>query len=140
MPWPRGRVLGGTSSINGMVYIRGQAADYDHWRQLGNTGWGWDDVLPLFRKSEDQERGAGDFHGTGGLEQHIKGLVRFDQYQRRRRNIAESGKLFMGGCVSRIDPAPHGLLDKRAEIIAHQNAVHGFTCRFLLVADCEDRW
>ncbi len=66
MPWPRGRVLGGTSSINGLVYIRGQAADYDHWRQLGLTGWGWDDVLPYFRKAEDQERGADEFHGTGG--------------------------------------------------------------------------
>ncbi|HSF94229.1 MAG TPA: GMC family oxidoreductase N-terminal domain-containing protein, partial [Thermohalobaculum sp.] len=66
MPWPRGRVLGGSSAINGLVYIRGQAADYDHWRQLGNTGWGWDDVLPYFRKAEDQERGADDLHGTGG--------------------------------------------------------------------------
>lgn len=66
MPWPRGRVLGGTSAINGMVYIRGQQADYDHWRQLGNAGWGWDDVFPYFIKSEDQERGRGDWHGAGG--------------------------------------------------------------------------
>ena len=66
MPWPRGKVLGGTSSINGLVYIRGQAADYDHWRQLGNAGWGWDDVLPFFKRAEDQERGADEFHGTGG--------------------------------------------------------------------------
>ena len=66
MPWPRGRVLGGTSAINGLVYIRGQAADYDHWRQLGNTGWGWDDVLPWFKRAEDQERGKDEFHGTGG--------------------------------------------------------------------------
>ena len=66
MPWPRGRVLGGTSAINGLVYIRGQAADYDHWRQLGNTGWGWDEVLPLFKRAEDQERGADEFHGSGG--------------------------------------------------------------------------
>ena len=56
--YPRGRVLGGTSSINGMVYIRGQAADYDGWRQQGNIGWSWNDVLPYFRKSEDQARGA----------------------------------------------------------------------------------
>ena len=63
---PRGKVLGGSSSINGMVYIRGNAADYDHWRQLGNEGWSYDDVLPYFRKSEDQARGADHYHGTGG--------------------------------------------------------------------------
>ena len=56
--YPRGRVLGGTSSINGMVYIRGQARDYDGWRQQGNVGWSWNDVLPYFKKSEDQARGA----------------------------------------------------------------------------------
>lgn len=64
--YPRGRVLGGCSSINGMIYIRGQSADYDHWRQLGNTGWGWGDVLPYFKKSEDDADGAGDLHGAGG--------------------------------------------------------------------------
>ncbi len=64
--WPRGKVLGGSSSINGMVYIRGQAEDFDHWRQLGNTGWAFDDVLPYFKRSEHQTRGADAFHGTGG--------------------------------------------------------------------------
>jgi choline dehydrogenase len=64
--WPRGKVLGGSSSINGMVYIRGQAEDFDHWRQLGNTGWSFDEVLPYFRRSEHQMRGADKFHGTGG--------------------------------------------------------------------------
>ena len=66
LAWPRGRVLGGSSSINGLLYIRGQAADYDHWRQLGCTGWSYEDVLPLFRRSEDQERGPDRFHGAGG--------------------------------------------------------------------------
>ena len=66
VPQPRGKVLGGTSAINGMVYIRGQAEDYDHWRQLGNTGWSYEDVLPYFRKAEDQQRGADQYHGVGG--------------------------------------------------------------------------
>lgn len=64
--WPRGRVLGGSSSINGLLYIRGQAEDYNHWRQLGCTGWSYDDVLPYFRRSEDQQHGADEFHGSGG--------------------------------------------------------------------------
>ena len=64
--YPRGRVLGGSSSINGMIYMRGQARDYDHWRQLGNTGWAWDDVLPYFRKSQDYASGADEMHGAGG--------------------------------------------------------------------------
>ena len=63
---PRGKVLGGSSSINGLLYIRGQHEDYDHWRQLGNTGWAFTDVLPYFRRAEDQERGADELHGTGG--------------------------------------------------------------------------
>jgi choline dehydrogenase len=64
--WPRGKVLGGSSSINGLIYIRGQGADYDHWRQLGNDGWSFDDVLPYFKRAEDQCRGADDYHGAGG--------------------------------------------------------------------------
>ncbi|HEX3863152.1 MAG TPA: choline dehydrogenase [Stellaceae bacterium] len=63
---PRGKVLGGTSSINGMVYMRGNPADYDLWRQRGCTGWDWDSILPFFRKAEDQERGADPAHGVGG--------------------------------------------------------------------------
>lgn len=63
---PRGKVLGGSSSINAMCYIRGQQQDYDHWAALGNPGWGWADVLPYFKKSEHNERGADAFHGTGG--------------------------------------------------------------------------
>ena len=64
--FPRGKVIGGSSSINAMLYIRGQAADYDGWRQLGLTGWAWDDVLPYFKKSEDHIDGPSEFHGAGG--------------------------------------------------------------------------
>ncbi|GGH22828.1 choline dehydrogenase [Cribrihabitans marinus] len=64
--YPRGKVLGGCSSINGMIYMRGQAADYDGWRQMGNTGWGWDDVLPYFRRSEAHHAGETPLHGADG--------------------------------------------------------------------------
>ncbi len=69
--YPRGKVVGGCSSINGMIYMRGQAADYDHWRQLGNTGWGWDDVLPFFKKSQNHAGPPDPAHGTGG-EWHVE--------------------------------------------------------------------
>lgn len=64
--YARGKVLGGCSSINAMIYMRGQQSDYDHWAALGNRGWGWQDVLPVFRRSEDYQHGADDFHGSGG--------------------------------------------------------------------------
>jgi len=64
--WPRGKVLGGSSSINAMVYIRGQAEDFDGWAESGNPGWAWRDVLPYFKKSEDFAHGSGEFHGAGG--------------------------------------------------------------------------
>ena len=64
--YPRGKVVGGCTAVNGMIYMRGQAADYDGWRQLGNLGWGWDDVLPYFLKSEDHYAGATHMHGAGG--------------------------------------------------------------------------
>jgi choline dehydrogenase len=66
IPWPRGKVLGGSSSINGLVYIRGQKEDFDHWRQLGNPGWSYDDVLPYFKRAEGQARGPDAYHGAGG--------------------------------------------------------------------------
>ncbi len=64
--WPRGRGLGGSSSINGLIYIRGQREDYDHWAALGNAGWGWNEVLPYFRKLERNSRGASEYHGGEG--------------------------------------------------------------------------
>ena len=64
--YARGKVLGGCSSINAMIYMRGQASDFDHWAQLGNRGWSWDDVLPIFKHSEDYQHGADAFHGAGG--------------------------------------------------------------------------
>ncbi len=76
MYWPRGRALGGSSSINGMVYIRGHSSDYDRWSQLGLTGWGWGDVLPYFKKAETSERGGDDFHGHDGpLHTSTKGAL-----------------------------------------------------------------
>ncbi|GGB16108.1 GMC family oxidoreductase [Allosediminivita pacifica] len=66
LDWPRGKVLGGSSSLNGLLYVRGQPEDYERWRQMGNTGWGWRDLLPLFKRSEGQERGADDYHGDEG--------------------------------------------------------------------------
>jgi len=87
--YPRGRVLGGCSSINGMLYLRGQAADYDGWRQMGNAGWGWDDVLPFFKKSEDYFAGPDEMHGAGG-EWRVEN-------QRLRWDILDA---FKAACVS----------------------------------------
>ena len=66
LAYARGKVLGGCSSINAMIYMRGQRSDFDHWAQLGNRGWGWDEVLPVFRRSEDYQHGADESHGSGG--------------------------------------------------------------------------
>ncbi|WP_354376961.1 GMC family oxidoreductase N-terminal domain-containing protein [Thalassospira sp. MBR-102] len=76
--YPRGKVLGGCSSINGMIYMRGQAADYDHWRQSGCNDWGWDDVLPHFIKSEDYYLGSDDMHGSGGEWRVEQARVRWE--------------------------------------------------------------
>src|SRR5258708_2130994 len=66
LPWPRGKVLGGSSSINALLYVRGNARDYDRWAKLGNEGWAYDDVLPYFKKSENYDGGASKYHGAGG--------------------------------------------------------------------------
>ncbi len=81
LQWPRGKVLGGSSALNGLLYVRGQPEDYDRWAELGNPGWAYADVLPYFKKSEDNERGADAYHGVGG-PQKVSDL-------RLRRPIAE---------------------------------------------------
>lgn len=89
--YPRGKVLGGCSSINGMIYMRGQARDYDLWRQMGCEGWGWDDVLPVFRKSEDFYRGESDLHGAGGEWRVEKARVRWDVLEAFQKAAGEAG-------------------------------------------------
>ncbi|MDF3839901.1 FAD-dependent oxidoreductase [Cupriavidus basilensis] len=88
--WPRGKGLGGTSAINGMVYTRGNRRDYDHWADLGNPGWGWDDVLSYFKRSENNERGAGPYHGSDGplgvSDPAVKHPSAFDFLEAARRN------------------------------------------------------
>jgi choline dehydrogenase-like flavoprotein len=78
LAYPRGKVVGGSSAINAMIYMRGQASDYDRWRQMGLTGWGWSDVLPLFRKCEDHFGGETEFHGAGGAWRVDKPRVRWE--------------------------------------------------------------
>jgi choline dehydrogenase len=89
--YPRGKVIGGSSSINAMIYMRGQAADFDHWRQLGLNGWGWDDVLPFFRKHENHFMGESDAHAVGG-EWHISApRVRWDLLDAFRKSAEQAG-------------------------------------------------
>jgi choline dehydrogenase len=91
LAYPRGRVLGGSSSINGMIYMRGQAADYDGWRQAGAQGWGWDDVLPYFIRAEDHYSGAGPFHGAGGEIRVEKQRLRWDILEAFQQAAEEFG-------------------------------------------------
>ena len=84
-------MLGGCTAINGMIYMRGQAADYDHWRQLGNAGWGWDDVLPYFRRSEDSFRGETALHGAGGEWKVARQRLRWDILEAFRDAAEEIG-------------------------------------------------
>jgi choline dehydrogenase len=90
LAYPRGRVIGGSSAINGMIYMRGQAADYDHWRQLGNPGWSWDDVLPYFRKSEHRD-GSDEMHGSGGEWRVDRQRLRWDVLDLFQQAAAEQG-------------------------------------------------
>ena len=89
--YPRGKVIGGSSAINAMIYMRGQAADYDHWRQLGLNGWGWDDVLPFFKKHENHFMGESATHAVGG-EWHVSApRVRWDLLDAFRTAAEQTG-------------------------------------------------
>ena len=89
--YPRGKVIGGSSAINAMIYMRGQAADYDHWRQLGLAGWGWDDVLPFFKRHENHFMGESDAHAVGG-EWHVAApRVRWDLLDAFRAAAEQAG-------------------------------------------------
>ncbi|WP_206455934.1 GMC family oxidoreductase [Aurantimonas marina] len=89
--YPRGKTLGGSSAINAMIYMRGQAADYDHWRQLGLSGWGWDNVLEAFKAVEDHVDGPDDFHGTGGEWRVEHPRIRWDVLDRVRDAAEAAG-------------------------------------------------
>jgi choline dehydrogenase len=89
--YPRGKVIGGSSAINAMISMRGQAADYDHWRQLGLAGWGWDDVKPLFKGLEDHFLGEGEHHGVGGPWRVEAPRVRWDLLDRVREAATQMG-------------------------------------------------
>ncbi len=91
LDYPRGRVIGGSSAINAMIYMRGQAADYDHWRQLGLAGWGWDDVLPYFKRHENHFMGASDAHSVGGELRIEAPRVRWDLLDAFRRAAEQAG-------------------------------------------------
>lgn len=91
LAYPRGKVLGGCSAINAMIYIRGQSADYDHWRQLGLTGWGWDDVRPIFRKQVSHFLGEGEHHGASGEWRVEHPRVRWDITDAFREAAAQYG-------------------------------------------------
>jgi choline dehydrogenase len=91
LAYPRGKVLGGCSSINGMIYMRGQARDYDQWRQLGNAGWSWDEVLPYFKRSQDQARGADAMHGVGGETRVEEQRLSWEILDAFREAAAETG-------------------------------------------------
>ena len=94
--YPRGKVIGGSSSINAMIYMRGQAADYDHWRQLGLKGWGWNDVLPIYKQHENHFLGASDHHATGGEWRIEHPRVRWDLLDAFRTAAEQAG-------IKRID-------------------------------------
>ncbi|MDE2284453.1 MAG: GMC family oxidoreductase, partial [Hyphomicrobiales bacterium] len=89
--YPRGKAIGGSSAINAMIYMRGQAADYDHWRQLGLAGWGWDDVLPFFKQHENHFLGDNALYGTSGELRIEAPRVRWDLLDAFRTAAGQAG-------------------------------------------------
>ena len=114
--YPRGKVIGGSSSINAMIYMRGQAADYDHWRQLGLTGWGWNDVLPVFKQHENHFLGASEHHSVGGEWRIEHPRVRWDLLDAFRAAAEQAG-------VKRIDDFNTG--DNEGSCAYHVNQSRG---------------
>ncbi|MEI7803830.1 MAG: GMC family oxidoreductase N-terminal domain-containing protein, partial [Hyphomicrobiales bacterium] len=114
--YPRGKVIGGSSAINAMIYMRGQAGDYDYWRQLGLPGWSWDDVLPFFKKHEDSFLGDGEHHATGGEWRVEHPRVRWDIIDAFREAAAQAG-------INKIDDFNRG--DNEGSCYFHVNQKRG---------------
>ncbi len=114
--YPRGKVVGGCSAINAMIYMRGQARDYDHWRQLGLTGWGWDDVLPYFKKHEHHFLGESAAHATGGEWRIEAARLRWDLLETFREAAEQAG-------IARIDDFNTG--DNEGSCYFHVNQKRG---------------
>ncbi len=114
--YPRGKVIGGSSSINAMIYMRGQAGDYDHWRQLGLSGWGWNDVLPVFKQHENHFLGAGEHHAVGGEWRIEHPRVRWDLLDAFRTAAEQAG-------IKRIDDFNTG--DNEGSCAYHVNQSRG---------------
>ena len=107
--WPRGKVLGGSSALNGMIYVRGHRRDYDTWAYLGNEGWGYDDVLPLFKRSEDFDLGASDYHGRRAAARAValRAAPRRSSRPRRRPASRSTPTTTASARRRRLHPAQH---------------------------------
>ncbi len=125
IPYARGRVLGGCSSINGMIYMRGHATDYDHWRQLGNAGWSWEDVLPYFIRAEDHWRAGDPLHGQGGEWRVEQARVQWDVLDAFRSAAQEAG-IPPTDDFNRGDNAGCGYFEVNQRRGRRWNAVRGF--------------
>lgn len=125
LAYPRGKVLGGCSSVNGMIYMRGQAADYDGWRDLGNPGWGWSDVLPYFKKSEDYHGPASDMHSTGGPWKVSRQRLRWDILEAVQEGAREFG-IEPRGDFNDGDNEGSGFFDVNQYKGVRWNAARGF--------------